>query len=121
MSRISAPHIGIDHLIEVGDQHQTSGLPERYVLPPDGHSIEAHLDNLYPADLAGRRLLAFACPHEGFHELLRPQAFRQALTDLKQQVSSSDAPEFQAVSALLQARSEDEYLLQMALHLLHKV
>ncbi|MDR9860962.1 MULTISPECIES: YscX family type III secretion protein [Pseudomonas] len=121
MSRISAPHIGIEQLTEVGEHHRTAALPERYVLPPDGRSIETHLDNLYPADLAGRRLLAFACPTEGFDELLRPQAFRHALKDLEQQVRSSDVPELQAALALLQARNEDEYLLQMALHLLHKV
>lgn len=121
MSRISAPHIGIERLTEVGEQHRSCALPERYVLPPDGHSLETHLDNLYPADLAGRRLLAFACPTEGFHELLRPQAFRQALKDLAQQISSPEVPELQAALALLQARSEDEYLLQMALHMLHKV
>ncbi|MFJ2481346.1 YscX family type III secretion protein [Pseudomonas sp. NPDC087598] len=121
MSRISAPHIGIEQLTEVGEQHRTSVLPERYVLPPDGHSVETHLDSLYPTDLAGRRLLAFARPDESFQELLRPQAFRQALKNLEQQISTPDVPEFQAALALLKARSEDEYLLQMALHLLHKV
>ena len=44
MSRISGLHIGIEHLSEVDSAHDLAGLPERYVLPPDGHSVEAHFD-----------------------------------------------------------------------------
>ena len=121
MSRISGLHIGIEHLSEVDSAHDLAGLPERYVLPPDGHSVEAHFDALYPARRAEQQWLDLARPSGHFHELLRPQAFRQALAQLRQTLEASPDPHLHAAAQLIAARSDDEQLLRMALNLLHKV
>lgn len=108
-------------LVDGGEIPLSIGLPERYVLPPDGHCVEVHIDSLYPSNVATRELLAFASPLQSFHDLLRPQSFRQALAGLRLAVAASDQPALIAASELLQSHDEDEHLLQMALHLLHKV
>jgi len=121
VSRISGLHIGIEHLSEVDSAHDLAGLPERYVLPPDGHSVEAHFDALYPARRAEQQWLSLARPTGQFHELLRPQAFRQALNGLRHTLQASDSAPLQAAAGLIAQRSDDEHLLRMALNLLHKV
>ena len=104
-----------------GSPSEQVGLPARHVLPPDGHGIESHFDTLYPANLGERQLLAFARPSADFHELLRPQAFRQSLAELREALRGSGQPVLVAAFELLRSRGEDEQLLRLAVHLLHKV
>jgi type III secretion protein X len=122
MSRVGETQGLLKSLIEVEDwKADLAGLPERYLLPPDGRSIEAHVESLYPYGLSERPLINFARPDEVFLELLRPDVFRQVLSALRQRLSQSDEPTFIALSQLLLERADDEKLLRMALHLLHKV
>lgn len=109
------PSPGVDSLSEA------TGLPERHVLPPDGHGVENHFAALYPANLAERQLQAFARPAEKFRSLLFPRAFRQELGELRQALGESELPAVQAASQQLLASAEDEQLLRLAVHLLHKV
>nr|WP_207628647.1 YscX family type III secretion protein [Photorhabdus cinerea] len=97
------------------------GLPERYALLPDGQSVETHSARLYPANKAEQALLAFACPKDGFHSLLRPQDFRQAVSSLRATLQQGDDIRVRNAVSLLENMNQDEQLLQMALHLLHKV
>ena len=121
MTSIDRSHPGFVPLSGAGLAPEYASLPERHVLPPDGHCVESHFDALYPAHLGERQLLAFAQPGEGFHDLLRPQAFRQALAQLRQTLDGSELPALAAACELLSTRAEDEQLLRLAIHLLHKV
>ncbi|MFQ2123035.1 type III secretion system protein AscX [Aeromonas jandaei] len=121
MSRITAAHIGIEQLSAIRLDEQEQSLPGRYALLPDGHSIEPHISRLYPANLAERTLLDFATPDRGFHDLLRPRDFAQAMAGLRAVLAEGTTPELQAASALIEQLHGDEQLMQMTLHLLHKV
>lgn len=121
MTSIDRSLLGFASLPGTGLAPEYVSLPERHVLPPDGHCVESHFDVLYPTHQGERQLLAFAQPGEGFHELLRPQVFRQALAQLRQALDGGELPALVAASDLLSARGEDEQLLHLAIHLLHKV
>lgn len=120
MSRISGRQDSLDSLITIERQPDDVRLPQRYLLPPDGHVCEAHIENLYPANRSQKPLIAFACPSECFAELLGPHAFRRALATLRQQLRGADGDAFEGASQLLAERSDDEVLLRQVLHLLHK-
>ncbi|MGL4249422.1 MAG: type III secretion system protein AscX [Aeromonas sp.] len=121
MSRITAAHIGIEQLTAISrDEHEQS-LPGRYALLPDGQSIEPHISRLYPAHRAERSLLAFATPDCGFHGLRRPRDFAREMAQLRAVLAEGGTPELQAASALLEQLHGDEQLMQMTLHLLHRV
>jgi type III secretion protein X len=121
MSRISAAHIGIEQLSAITLDEQERSLPGRYALLPDGQSIEPHINRLYPERLADRVLLDFATPDRGFHDLLRPADFNQAMQGLRGVLAEGQSPELRAAAALLEQMHSDEQLMQMTLHLLHKV
>ncbi|OCQ54613.1 Yop proteins translocation protein X [Photorhabdus australis subsp. thailandensis] len=121
MSRIASAHIGIEQLTAISQEEIGIGLPERYALLPDGQSVETHSARLYPANKADQTLLAFACPKEGFHSLLRPHDFRQAVSSLRETLQQGDDIRVRSAVSLLENMNQDEQLLQMALHLLHKV
>ncbi|WP_387465746.1 YscX family type III secretion system protein SctX [Photorhabdus sp. RM323S] len=121
MSRIASAHIGIEQLTAISREEIGVGLPDRYTLLPDGQSVETHSACLYPANKADQALLAFACPQDGFHSLLRPHDFRQAVSSLRATLQQGDDIKVQQAVSLLEKMNQDEQLLQMALHLLHKV
>ena len=121
MSRITAAHIGIEQLSAISLDDQGRSLPGRYALLPDGQSIEPHISRLYPERLADRVLLEFATPDRGFHDLLRPVDFNQAMQGLRRVLAEGQSPELRAAAALLEQMHADEQLMQMTLHLLHKV
>ncbi|MGL5324785.1 MAG: type III secretion system protein AscX [Aeromonas sp.] len=121
MSRITAAHIGIEQLSAIRLDEQEQSLPGRYALLPDGQSIEPHISRLYPERLAERALLDFATPDRRFHDLLRPVDFNQAMQGLRSVLAEGQSPEIRAAAALLEQMHEDEQLMQMTLHLLHKV
>lgn len=121
MSRISAAHIGIEQLSAITLAEQGTSLPGRYALLPDGQSVEPHINRLYPERLAERALLDFAMPTCGFHGLLRPKDFNQALLGVRARLADGKSAEVQAAAHLLEQMHQDEQLMQMTLHLLHKV
>ncbi|HHW4399519.1 TPA: type III secretion system protein AscX [Aeromonas hydrophila] len=121
MSRITAAHIGIEQLSALTLDEQEQSLPGRYALLPDGQSIEPHISRLYPERLAERALLDFAAPAHGFHDLLRPRDFTLAMQGLRARLKEGETDELMAASVLLEQMHEDEQLMQMTLHLLHKV
>ncbi|MNV85111.1 Yop proteins translocation protein X [compost metagenome] len=121
MSRITAAHIGIEQLSAITLDEQEQSLPGRYALLPDGQSIEPYINRLYPERLAERALLDFAAPACGFHELLRPRDFNQAMQGLRATLAGGQSAELQAAASLLEQMHLDEQLMQMTLHLLHKV
>lgn len=122
MTRITAPHVGIEGLsifteLELGEQ-----LPGRYSLPPDGQSIEAHFERLYPANTAEQKLVDFAKPQTSFHGLRRPGDFRRVMDEVRKELESDhDSPVMAEAAQLLRQTQEDEAMLQMALNLLHRV
>lgn len=121
MTSVDRSLLGFVPLPGAGLAPEYVSLPARHALPPDGHGVESHFDTLYPSHLAERQLLAFAQPGEDFHDLLRPQVFRQALAQLRQTLDGCEQPALAAARELLRARGEDEQLLRLAVHLLHKV
>ena len=121
MSRITAAHIGIEHLSAITLDELETSLPGRYALLPDGQSIEPHISRLYPERLADRTLLGFATPASGFHDLLRPGDFNLAMQGLRAVLAEGKSAELQAATCLLEQMHQDEQLMQMTLHLLHKV
>ncbi|AWK43382.1 YscX family type III secretion system protein SctX [Photorhabdus laumondii subsp. laumondii] len=121
MSKIAAAHIGIEQLTAISREEIEVSLPDRYALLPDGQSVETHAARLYPANKADQALLAFACPQDGFHALLRPHDFRQAVSGLRTILQQGNDIRVQHAVSLLENMNQDEQLLQMALHLLHKV
>lgn len=121
MSRITAAHIGIERLSAITLDELETSLPGRYALLPDGQSIEPHISRLYPERLAERALLAFATPTSGFHDLLRPGDFNQEMQSLRALLSQGNSAELRAAASLLERMHQDEQLMQMTLHLLHKV
>lgn len=120
MTSIDRSLLGFTPLPDVGLVPEYVSLPERHTLPPDGHGVESHFDALYPTHQGERQLLAFARPSEGFHDLLRPQAFCQALAQLRQALDGCELPALVAAANFLNERGQDEQLLSLARHLLHK-
>ncbi|WP_033137837.1 type III secretion system protein AscX [Aeromonas finlandensis] len=121
MSRITAAHIGIEQLTAITLDEQEQTLPGRYALLPDGQSIEPHISRLYPERLVERTLLDFATPDRSFHDLLRPGDFNQTMQGLRAVLADGTSAELQAAARLLEQLHQDEQLMQMTLHLLHKV
>ncbi|EKB28574.1 type III secretion system protein AscX [Aeromonas dhakensis] len=121
MSRITAAHIGIEQLSAIRLDEQDQNLPGRYALLPDGQSIEPHITRLYPERLAERALLDFAEPDRGFYDLRRPRDFSLAMQGLRAVLMEGQTAELKAAGLLLERMHEDEQLMQMTLHLLHKV
>ncbi len=122
MTRITAPHIGIEGLSAITETELDVGLPGRYALPPDGQSIEAHFERLYPANTAEQTLVDFAKPASSFHGLRRPSDFRRVMTEVRVQLESMDKQaDVHKAAALLRETQENEAMLQMALNLLHRV
>ncbi|WCH23613.1 YscX family type III secretion protein [Aeromonas salmonicida] len=121
MIRITAAHIGIEQLSAICLDDQEQSLPGRYALLPDGKCIEPHISRLYPANLVERTLYDFATPVHYFPGLLRPRDFTQAMAGLWTVLEAGTTPELKAASELLKQLIGDEQLMQMTLHLLHKV
>ncbi|KUE80845.1 type III secretion apparatus assembly protein SctX [Aeromonas schubertii] len=121
MSRISAAHIGIEQLSAITLEELSLGLPGRYALPPDGHSIEPHLERLYPGAPSERTLWAFATPEGVFHELHRARDFQRELDALLPVLAGSESPLLRDAASVLESQQQELRLLQMTLNLLHKV
>ncbi|MPY25674.1 YscX family type III secretion protein [Shewanella psychropiezotolerans] len=125
MSKVTAAHIGIEHLSFHSSDELDNPFPARFSLPPDGEAIPTHLDKLYELSPGERTLKSLSNPKISDMSLLRPKQYQDTFKEITEQLerlaSQLKSDDLQDALALMKQTKLDQDYLSLAFHLLLRV